>query len=166
MASTEYFVKDYVLLKSEYDEAENGRQFNDVRQSAIQRGLRPTGDVEFVKSETHGAVSVRLYYRVPVVLASEADDYGVKHAFVSPTDQEGFEVFAGIEEEPRKALGQEPTDKTEGVGMLKSAVDESGDTPPRPTDPDSPAGDGTPAEAPADDEQPKRRSTKKKGSDA
>lgn len=138
MAASETFTKDYVLLKSEYNKGEEGRQFNDVRQSAIQRGLRPTGDVKFVGAEGYGAVSVRLTYTVPVVLAEEAETFKEKHAYVSPTDQAAFEAFAGD-------AADEPTgDKaeTKGVGDLKSSVTvkDPTSTPERPTDPDAPAG--------------------------
>ena len=158
MASTEYFTKDYILLKSEYNKSDNERQFNDVRQSAIQRGLRPTGDVEFVKSENHGAVSVRLYYRVPVELASEASDFVVRHAHVDQDQQKAFEETVDVDEDPV----YQDRGNTAGVGELKSAVDTSGETPERPTDPDTEAGSTEQAAKKGD----RAAAAKKKGGNA
>lgn len=159
MASTEYFTKDYLLLKSEYVKGDEPRQFNDVRQSAIQRGLRPTGDVEFVKSEAHGAVSVRLYYRVPVELAAEAEKFSVRHAHVDQGQQAEMEKEITADSADPVFKGRQ---NTKGVGELKSAVDTSGETPERPTDPDTEAGSTEQAAKKGD----RAAAAKKKGGNA
>jgi hypothetical protein len=91
MAQQETFERDYVLLREQYDPTDHERQFNDVRESAIQQGWHPTGPVEFKEASAHGAVSVRLSYSVPVVLASEAETYIEDHPRVPLENHEALE---------------------------------------------------------------------------
>ena len=94
MAQNETFERDYLIPKDQYNPDDHERQNNDVRQQAIQQGWHPTGDVEFVGAEMHGAVTVRLKYRVPVVLASQAEEFTERHVRVDQDAQEALEEAA------------------------------------------------------------------------
>lgn len=101
MAQNETFERDYLIPKEQYNPDDHERQFNDVRQQAIQQGWHPTGDVEFVGAEMHGQVTVRLKYRVPVVLASDAEKYEEKHVRV---DQDAQAALAKAAKGPKPTL--------------------------------------------------------------
>lgn len=91
MAQNETFERDYLIPKDQYNPDDHERQFNDVRQQAIQQGWHPTGDVTFEGAELHGAVTVRLKYSVPVVLASDAEKFEEKHVRVDQDAQASLE---------------------------------------------------------------------------
>lgn len=91
MAQNETFERDYLIPKDQYNPDDHERQFNDVRQQAIQQGWHPTGDVTFEGAEQHGAVTVRLKYSVPVVAASDAESFEVKHVRVDQDAQAALE---------------------------------------------------------------------------
>lgn len=72
-ASGDEFSKQYLVrlddtnkIPAELEE----QQYIDVRATAIQRGLRPTGDPVLASSEVQDAHNVLLTYTVPVVLAT------------------------------------------------------------------------------------------------
>lgn len=188
MAQNETFERDYLIPKDQYNPDDHERQFNDVRQQAIQQGWHPTGDVSFNGAEMHGSVTVRLKYSVPVVLASDAEKYEEKHVRVPQDAQAALEkavasdgsptieeVDAELHEENVKALRErghedEPTPVPEnipastGVNTGPSEPGEDGEKPP----PRSLHGDtdGKSAEArkaPAKKSAAKKTAAKKEG---
>lgn len=95
--SSSVHVKDYVVLKREFDDAtatKDGekefhlRQVEQARQALLNLGLRPTGDGKFKGSDEYGdGKNVVLHYEVPVVPAVIATDPDVAHAYVTLDDQ-------------------------------------------------------------------------------
>lgn len=89
--NSNFFEKDYLVYLPEGDELTDelkDRQINDVRQSAMQRGLRPSGDVSLEEQHRDGN-SEHLIYKVPVEKAAPpgVNPEPVEHAHVSEADQ-------------------------------------------------------------------------------
>lgn len=102
---SEKFTKSYTLLTRDYagdPEYWDARQVNDVRQSAMTAGFRPTGQVVQTGKADDGRVTV-LSYQVAVEVAMGAEsgqDPEVTHAKVSPGDQETFEAALAANVDP------------------------------------------------------------------
>lgn len=74
------FVRDYTILAEQWDE-DVEKYANDVRQHCINRGLRPTGEVRFVKSvKQPDGVSLDLIFEVDATTAPEAEQSGANYA--------------------------------------------------------------------------------------
>ena len=73
-ASAAEFVKDYLAFVDDADEDVPQelieRQYTDIRQTAMQRGMRPTGDPSLVEQVKVDKRNVRLVYSLPVVVAT------------------------------------------------------------------------------------------------
>jgi hypothetical protein len=98
-ADANTFVKDYLAY---VDDSKNvpqelvERQYADVRQTAMQRGMRPTGDVELIEQVVVNKHNVRLIYSVPVVIATIDNEIeqGTKEAVASEQTATGDPVTA------------------------------------------------------------------------
>lgn len=89
--NSEFFEKDYLVQLDNSGKVSGDikeRQHADVRQSAMQRGLRPTGDVELEKTEKVDSRNVRFIYKLPVADAARDDlPAEVEHAHVTEAAQ-------------------------------------------------------------------------------
>ena len=155
MAQNETFERDYLIPKDQYNPDDHERQFNDVRQQAIQQGWHPTGDVSFNGAEMHGSVTVRLKYSVPVVLASQAEDYAEKHVRVPQDAQAALE---------KAVSGDKPIEEVDAE-LHEQNVEElrarTSDEEPTPVPESIPEGSGVntgPSEPGKDGEKPPPRS--------
>jgi hypothetical protein len=99
------FEKTFTLPASAYKGQEKywqERQTNDVRQSAITQGYRPTGEVSFDGDQV-GTRDAVLSFSVPVEVAQGAESdqaYEVTHAHVSQLDQAGLEAAVKANVDP------------------------------------------------------------------
>lgn len=132
------FKKTYTLAKREYDgdpEYWDARQVNDVRSSAMQQGLRPTGDPSLAGKADDGSVVI-LTYTLPVEVALGADSdqaYEVTHAKVSPADQETMEAALAADVDPDKVdarVARENMSPEQAAKAVKSGKPESDDPEP------------------------------------
>lgn len=101
-ADASTFVKDYMAFvddtskKLSKDLVE--RQFADVRQTAMQRGLRPTGDPKLIEARVVNKNNVVLVYSVDVVVAAtapEITDSAEKAAVASEQTATGADIEPG-----------------------------------------------------------------------
>jgi len=84
---SDVYLKDYVVQGRSFSDTEefHSKQYNAMRQEAINNGLRLQGDVRFVEAVPHeDGVSMHLWYEVPATPAAIAEGL-VAH---SPADQE------------------------------------------------------------------------------
>lgn len=134
------FTKSYTLVKREFDGAPQywaDRQVNDVRSSAMQQGLRPTGGVT-LESTTDDGRSVVLTYSVPVEVALGADAvasgeqaYEVQHAKVSPADNAGQVAAVKANVDP-DAVDRRMAEENLSPAAAVKAVKAGGTPEPRP----------------------------------
>lgn len=79
-ADADTFVKDYLAQLDEGVKADDlpdefvKRQYADMRQTAMQRGLRPKGEPKLIESKAVDARNVLLTYSVSVVVATSAPE--------------------------------------------------------------------------------------------
>lgn len=105
MAESTNFTRTYTIPADQYNPDDNDRQNNDVRNSAIQQGWHPIGDVSFEGTEELGETSLILKYSVPVVAAEEAETYLEKHPRVDE------EAHAALEKAVEGDIPIEEADK-------------------------------------------------------
>jgi hypothetical protein len=138
-ADASTFVKDYLAYVDDADNVPKElveRQYADVRQTAMQRGMRPTGDVELIEMKIVNKHNVILIYSVPVVVATidSEIEQGTKEAVASEQTATGKPVTA-------KAPGASTADG--------KTVDTSAPVPPATGAPTPQNADVTPAAASA-----------------
>lgn len=92
--SNDKFVKDYVIFNHGDGENDHEDYVNATRQEAINRGLRPTGDVSFDGKQAHpDGESQILTFSVGVEPADKVGlPFEVKHAHADEEDQHGMEA--------------------------------------------------------------------------
>lgn len=79
-ADANTFVKDYLAQLDEGMKADElpeefvKRQFTDMRQTAMQRGMRPKGEPRLIEAKAVDARNVLLTYAVDVVIATSAPE--------------------------------------------------------------------------------------------
>jgi len=76
-ASASTFVKDYLAFVDDADKDVPTelveRQYADMRQTAMQRGMRPTGNPSLIEQVKVDKRNVRLVYSLPVIVAAPTD---------------------------------------------------------------------------------------------
>lgn len=99
-ADASTFVKDYLAWVDDSDDISQElveRQYADVRQTAMQRGLRPTGEPSLIEQTVINKHNVRLVYSVDVVVATieNETEQGTKEAVATEQTATGEDIEQG-----------------------------------------------------------------------